>query len=437
MAIRVVSYDSRLRIRYDTRDEAAVLDASYRVQNPAWIQRQQRGLWLGGTAEWLRAATAEQGGHLLTLPRGLADDLHVPIVATACTPVPASVEPYPYQREALDALRAHTQGVIVAPCGSGKTVIGLLAIAERGVQALVIVPTLALQVQWRDEALAILGDAAGLVTVATVQSLWGTRARRPTPLPAHSLLLVDECHHTPSRCLSEVVDRSEAPYRYGLTATPNREDGLGALIGWYIGPVRHAITDADMEACGRLVRPTYREVRTGCRPETRLTRSGVVDHAWVITQLAEDEVRTGMIAEATAEAHDRGGVVLVLTTRVEHAKRLAVACEQRGVAVAVVTGQMGSLRRRASLDAVQRKMVRVLIATQLADEGLDLPMLDTLILALPSRAHGRTVQRVGRIMRPAVGKAQPEIVDVIDDHPMCWGQRSARLRAIKPLLGRI
>ena len=426
-----------------SRAEAAAVchDPRWRVDNPEFLQAERAGRFSRHLAPYIYAARPTPTGYVA--PRGLLFDL--PGIAgfddrTVSLPTPAAPGPVvtlrDYQREAVDAALKARQGYVVAPCGAGKTTIGLEVIRRRGECALVLVHTRDLAAQWESAIAAQLGEwGRQHVTVATVQILWGTAARAEKPLPPHGLLIMDECHHAPSRCFAEVVGRSPARYRYGLTATPDREDGLVPLIGWTFGSMLYSVDRACLLDDGHLVRPRLEMVRTGYAPETVYTRAGDLDWAGIVRQLAEDPGRLYLVADLARREANAGHVVLVLTTRVEHAQSVAVQLAEMGVPAHVVVGTDSAKRRADRLADVRAGRVRVLIATQLADEGLDLPILDRLILALPSRAEGRTVQRIGRIMRPAPGKGQPVVYDLVDEHPACWGQWHRRRKAFATACG--
>ena len=109
-------------------------------------------------------------------------------------------------------------------------------------------------------------------------------------------------------------------------------------------------------------------------------------------------------------------------------------CED-DVAAAALTGRTPKARRSAILDAFREGELAVVCATSLADEGLDVSRLERLILATPARAEGRTIQRLGRLMRPHPGKGTPILYDFVDDHPMARRQHAARRRAYRKVLG--
>lgn len=339
----------------------------------------------------------------------------------------------PYQAAALDQWLLDDDGVIVAPCGSGKTCIGLAAAALVGRRTLVLVHTLDLARQWVERAAAQLGTVAGLVgdgarddgegiVVATMQTLvkwtWADLYRWGK---GFGLLIVDEAHKTPCDTLTSLLHVLPARWRLGLTATPEREDGLTPLMYWSLGPVVARIDHATLAAAGAILLPEIRTVRTGWKPEAE-------DATWTsqVGAICADADRNALILDHVLALVRDGLQVLVLSERVGHCEALAAACIAAGVPAAALVGKLSSKRRAAMLTAADDGALRVVTATTLADEGLDLPRLGAVVLATPCKALGRIEQRIGRVMRPAPGKPRPVVVDITD----AWGPllHQARLR---------
>jgi superfamily II DNA or RNA helicase len=136
----------------------------------------------------------------------------------------------------------------------------------------------------------------------------------------------------------------------------------------------------------------------------------------MLSELAADPERNALImADVLQEAGS--AACLVLSDRKSHCQALAAMLAERGVAAAVLTGDLSARRRQEVVDAVQSGEVQVLLATgQLVGEGFDCPGLSALFLATPIRFSGRVVQYLGRVLRPAPGKDRARIYDYQDVH---------------------
>ncbi|MBU1117326.1 MAG: ATP-dependent helicase, partial [Bacteroidetes bacterium] len=212
----------------------------------------------------------------------------------------------------------------------------------------------------------------------------------------------------------------------GLTATPEREDGLTPLIGLVIGSAAESISHQELVAAGHLVLPIVTPVMTGLMPDAD-------DYAQMINWLANSNQRNANISSLATEFAKEGRSTLVLSTRVEHCRKLAARTPGAGS----LDGKVAKKRRNDILDRFRSGELRILCATNLADEGLDVSRLGALILALPSRSHGRTIQRIGRLMRPHPGKLRPILIDIVDKHPIAKQQWYARRKAYREALGEV
>jgi superfamily II DNA or RNA helicase len=141
--------------------------------------------------------------------------------------------------------------------------------------------------------------------------------------------------------------------------------------------------------------------------------------------LVECEARNRFIVEL---AHKTEKPALIITPFVKHAQLLGRMLKEAGLKVAVVTGVVKAEERKKIYDALRRGEIEVLIATTLADEGLDLPPLRTLIIALGGKSKTRTLQRIGRLVRPYEGKKVAVAYELEEDYPYIADHLEARLR---------
>jgi len=424
-------------IRFQARDcPPKVLERLHRdlsFPNPEYVSRRRMGRYLGATPETIDCLL-EQADGTVELPRGAAGLLRRRLseagnrvefvdhrVSLGSLGLSTDVELRPYQAQAVHDMRRGVQGYVVMPCGAGKTVAGAAAIGAIDQPSLVIVHTHDLLEQWREKAKAILGVEAGViaegscklepVTVATVQSLVRMRAEELEAIGARfGCVVVDEAHHAPASTFQVVLAALPARYRFGLTATPEREDGLTPLLNLTLGERLFSIGYAELVQAGYLQAPEVRYVYSSFD----FPYDGPEDHTRCMSALISDAARNDLIADLAAREANDGHTVLVLSGRVQHCRRLARLIGERGVVAKVLVGDVNKTDRQSILTELRDGGLRVAVASTLADEGLDVPRLDRIILAFPGRTRGRTTQRLGRLMRPHPGKGRPVLFDVVD-----------------------
>jgi superfamily II DNA or RNA helicase len=400
------------------------------VPNPAFEKRRRLGLYLG--AEPASLQFIEELPDQIRLPRGaigLLRRLHAGELSFDDRRVlPAerlelAGEPVlrDYQQAAVDALVTASQGVWVLPTGSGKTKTSLGAIARLRTPTLILVGARDLAEQWRAQVRETLGVEPGLiaggsksvlpVTIGMAQSL----ARMPVGergavFERFGFVIVDEAHHVPSALFRDIVDRCPAKYRLGLTATPEREDGLSPLLELFLGQVLATVTLEELFRAGVLIRPAVRRVETSFD----YPYEGGADYAPMLDALVADPGRNQLVVDAVTVEARAGHTCLVLSGRKDHCQVLADALNAAGVRAAALTSKVGKAERARLLDEARAGTLPVLVATSLADEGLDLPRLSRVLLAFPAKAKGRTLQRLGRVMRPHPNKGDALVVDFVD-----------------------
>ena len=466
---------------------AATLRHAASIRNPEFDQRQRlrRSTW--DVPRFLIGYDETVDGDLV-LPRGLFSLVETLVaeqgskLALTDERVGGTTQEFEFtatlrndQSEALAAIEGHGIGVLVAPPGAGKTVVACAYAARLGVSTLVLVDRAALAEQWRGQVADLLGVKAGqlgggrkkrrgVVDIATMQTL----ARRDDVAEVaagYGLVIVDECHHVPAATVERVVRQMPARRWLGLTATPQRRDGLEEIIAWQLGPVRHAMgapgsRAGELQLAGvggrgeTVAGLGSSQDGTDARGSSAVKRKAVrlstedapaptpvlVVHptafrylgpaqpsdpggmAAIYRELVADDARLQQVATDVRAALARGRHCLVLSQWKDHVRRMAEALagaadEERPEPV-VLVGGMGVRARAAAMAQLEMAATDgqvLLIATgPLIGEGFDLPVLDTLFLAAPISFPGRLVQYAGRVLRPWPGRTTAEVHDYVD-----------------------
>lgn len=382
-------------------------------------------------------------GNALTLPRGMAEEVwrqrpagtvskDRTLRGEPCAFEKAGFTLRDYQKQAVDAALAckWCQGVLVAPCGAGKTEIGMALIARLGRPALWITHTLDLAQQAKEraqlrlglddrEVAVISGKSKRLgtkLTIATVQSLY----RMELDELSHTVgvVIVDECHHVVNNpesasMFAAVLRCLPARWRFGLTASDQRSDGLSETIFQVLGPRVAVIDPGQLEQI--TITPRVETVPTAFVYTPRANESPI-DYVRLMHHMAADEARMHTVETVLDRAVTEGTSWLVLAASLAVLERLHRYALDLGLAAEFVCGSTKKADRQQALARMKNGQARILFATyQLAKEGLDIPRLDRLVLATPTRNKVILQQSIGRIQRPAPGKTQALVLDILDE----------------------
>ena len=407
------------------------------LHNPLFYQRQKLRFSTHRTPRFIKCYD-EDITHI-HLPRGVLEDLDLAVrnaksrlALTDSRGIPPRISLRfrgilsPIQEDAVKRLLAHDQGVLVAPPGTGKTVMGCAVAATRSIPTLVLAHRKPILDQWRAQIAALLGlplkeigqigggkdRRTGVVDLGMLQSLKALDDPEAF-FGRYGLIIVDECHHVPAVSFESCVKRASVRYWLGLTATPYRRDGLQDIITMQCGPIRHTITASHVETTADLAL----ELIVRGTPFT-FTGPDEVSIQEVFRALVTDAGRTAFIADDVVEALGGGRRCLVLSEWKEQCRTLAAQLISRGKTPLILDGSVKRKAQRAILSAIREAPAGaelLIIATgQYLGEGFDCPQIDTLFLTFPISFRGKLVQYVGRAMRAHEGKTRVSVYDYAD-----------------------
>jgi len=366
--------------------------------------------------------------------------------ARAWQPTPWQVktdrEPFPHQEEALQAWwAAGGRGVVVLPTGTGKTFVAVLAIAQAARPALVVTPTIDLLNQWYAVLLESFGVPVGLIggghyelqplTVTTYDSAyiylerWGH---------LFGLVVFDECHHLPGPTLQAAARGSLAPYRLGLTATPERADGLDFLNDALIGPVVYR-REIKQLAGEFLADYATQRVYVDLAPEDQqrydqarehyrgfLSEKGIsLASANGLKRFIQESTRSREGAAAYRAFREQRMLAVAAPAKLDmlaelldrHANQRTIIFTAdnatvyqigRRFLIPAITHQTKTKERRVILERFHAGEYTALVTSQVLNEGVDVPAARVGIILSGSGSVREHVQRLGRLLRKFEGK---------------------------------
>lgn len=400
----------------------AIINANT-FDNPIFHQNEKHGISNWNTPRYLKTYKIKSDG--IELPRGFLMELfkiltELKIPHTIINNMTHSIYKYPpikniklrdYQQKAVEATEA-SQGVIISPTGSGKTLIGLEIIRQKKERALIIVHRADLATQWIQEIKKHFGLQAGTIgmgqwdikdiTVAMIQTL-SSRKDEIKELN-FGLVLFDEVHHVPASQSFEIMNLLPCFYRYGLSATPNRRDKLEPIIYRSIGDKLIEINKSEVEAIGSTVPAFVYVIKTNFNP-------GLVN-SWqnYISAIIESSERNSLILECVP----RDKPTLILTDRIAHADLLSDMLHNRGIPHTLAHGKLKKKIKDDAMEQMKKSQITV-GTTSLLGEGLDVSAWEVLIMATPICSPIKLLQAIGRVVRSSKGKKEAQVIDLHDD----------------------
>ena len=447
------------------------------ISNPVFYKNQAIGTSNYDTARWIYLGKDHLSGYI-QIPRGLQDELWENIKQADIDyemederqqgrkiNVDFKGELRPEQDKALKELIRYDNGILHAATAFGKTVVSSAIIAQKKINTLIILESSALIEQWKEALEKFLNINEGLPTYETKtgrvrkrKSLIGTlqgahdsmtgiidiamagslckKGMYHKMMNEYGLVLIDECHHSASETIANVLKEVKAKYVYGVTATPKRGDGLEKINYMLIGPIRYSYTakeKAKEQGIQHLVYPRF--TRT-VPPRGVITDKMHPNEAYEI--IHNNDVRDEQIIEDVKNCVAAGRTPVVLSRYKDHSEKFYERLKSYADHVFLMTGNNSKKEHRKILEQmhqVDKNESLILIATgSLVGEGFDFPRLDTLFMATPVSFRGVVEQYAGRLNRDYAGKENVIIYDYVDNHiPMFNNMYMKRLKAYKQI----
>jgi superfamily II DNA or RNA helicase len=433
-----------------------------KIPNPIYYKKLQMGKWIGNTPTLLYLYSKD--GNTLHLPSGTWERIK-PLIPNGTyieTDLAnkskidyrdsqgnkSKVPLYDYQEQAVFEMLTHNYGILQAPCGSGKTQVGIDIAVTLEKKTLWLTHTKDLLSQSYDRAAQYIDkkflgtitegkvNISDGITFATVQ----TMEKLDLPQYRHTwdLVIVDECHRvtgTPTALtmFSKVLNNLAAYRKYGLSATVYRGDGMIkgtlAIMGNVTATVPEcAVADSTMEV-------TVQEIRTGVELSTVVQNTdGTLNYPKLVKYIVENQERSKFIASKLTENRKNSNLIMSdrlqhLKDIIEHLKALGIPEEEIRMIDGSMTSKKGKTQRKQALVDMKSGEAKYLFASySLAKEGLNIPNLNRLFMAFPKKDFAIVTQSIGRISRTSPGKTDAICYDFVDEIGYCvhsWEKRKA------------
>jgi len=321
----------------------------------------------------------------------------------------SKIKLYDHQKQALSKFIDKDFGVLVAPPGAGKTIMGLELIVRKKQPALILVHRKQLFDQWIERIESFLKipkkDIGQInsskkkigkkITIGMMQSFSRMEDEDVKKFKNQfGTIIVDECHHIPAKTFRKVISNLDSYYLYGLTATPKRKHNDEKLIFLYIGDILEDMKSHQNKSDEKLSHVVIKKT------DLEIPFEHMIDDPKILSKvLIFDSKRNKMILEDISLQVETGKKILVLTERKEHIEVLNLYLKKSFETIAISGGD-SMAKRKLKLDQIKLGHFQILISTgQFFGEGLDVKNLDCLFLIYPFSFEGKLIQYIGRIQR--------------------------------------
>ncbi len=432
----------------------------------SYLRREERGIYLCKPIYFLSLSSAL---------KELGYSVRTSIRASHPLPFPVNlqVELRPYQEQAFLRWNQNgDRGVVVMPTGAGKTFIALKAIAELKQSTLIVVPTVDLLNQWHRNVCTHLGLSELQVGIwgggqrdlreITIMTYDSASLHAPNLADRFGLLVFDEVHHLPAETYRKIAEESATPRRLGLTATPERVDGLETDLEYLVGRVVFSVSKEELERKSYVASFRQERVLVDLTPIERMR----YEKLWAVykshlkavmarvrgrranpIQVLVRRIRFDENARIALDSWRRARkIALEADSKIDEVERLLKRFRNRKVlifseyvsivnriakkfGIPKITAQTSVTERKEILRRFKEGRITKLVSGKVLDEGVDVPDASVGIIVSGSSTKRQYVQRLGRILRPK--EVQAILVEIVSKRTTEMQASERRKRPIR------
>lgn len=354
-----------------------------------------------------------------------------------------NIESREYQDRVVDACLKNDIGIVRAATGSGKSVMMAKLIANTNVKSIIYVTGIDLLYQMKETLnnalgceIGIIGDGIADIKKINICTVWtaanaldnkyvpfddedisadedfdaANKKNIVNAINNAEMVVFDECHMLAAKTLQIINSASKNAYKkIGMSGTPYRDDNADLLLEAVCGKQIIDISASELIHNNFLVQPTIHFIDVP-QYDNKSENYQSIYKQYVV----ENDIRNDKIVKAAEKLSAAGRKVLILVKNIKHGDILLDKLD-KNLVIYFVKGNLDSdERNRIRQDFIKNK-IDIIIASVVYDQGVDLPNLDALILAGSGKSSTRSLQRIGRVIRPAKNKKDAIVIDFIDN----------------------